>query len=608
MKLFIFLLAVVCSISASEVDTKLYGDLQQRISYYEEIQKQIEATEHTKLQSAEILKEEKLYLSRLRSASSQDVQIEQYDLKTLTEETVSFDNYYNAVNAVASLLVKQNQHSKMLRALNDKSLFSKKEVENIVEEDKPKLLSFQLQHAYYKLQEKNIETKLQLIQTHEKEIMQTLFNSITLLTCDTVKKIDEKLQLSYKDIEKISLKKVALQIDLEKALIEDSIKIDQIKQKIESAEALYQQAINDKVMYSVQQSLCMLNRKQNKRFFKKIDEIEVIIKDTSGDSKLIYREQLNVLREISKDVFGSTKLFFGATLHEINEMLMQVKGYFTSTIFVFNERSISLLSLIKAILLIIVGFFIGGLYKRWITRISRKWPDMSQMSVRVTSNIGYYLIVITLLIIAIGSIGIDLTSVSLIAGALSIGIGFGLQTVVSNFIAGIILMFERTIRIGDTVEISDTLRGRVTDMRIRSTTIKTFDNIDIVVPNSSFIQNNVVNWTLEDVSRRLHIPFSVAYGTEVKDVMNVILDELKQSELKYIDNDTTKEAEVWMTDMNKGSVDYELLVWVEWDSRLRPNSLKSDFLILIYNALNKHGIEIPFPQLDLHVKHMPTSV
>jgi small-conductance mechanosensitive channel len=206
--------------------------------------------------------------------------------------------------------------------------------------------------------------------------------------------------------------------------------------------------------------------------------------------------------------------------------------------------------------------------------------------------------------IAVGSLGIDMTSISLIAGALSIGIGFGLQTVVSNLIAGIILMFERTIRIGDTIEISDTLRGTVTDMRIRSTTIKTVDNIDIIIPNSSFIQNNVINWTLEDTSKRQHISFIVAYGTDIEYLKKVVLDELEHSDLKYIRDDSNKQPEVWMKAMNSSSIDFELLVWVEWDNKLRPNSLKSDFLILIYNTLNKYGIQIPFPQLDLHVKHM----
>lgn len=604
MKKIIFLLFFGTLLFGAQIDTKLFESAQKE-SYYEEIQKQIEADEKSKLKSKEIIKEEKLYLKRVKSAASQTIQIEEYDLKHLSKSSIKINEYYSGVNLLASLHVKQNQHRKMIREVSSKSLFLKQTIENIVEEDKSKLLSYQLQYAYYKLQEKNIDSKLQLFQPQEQEIKDILFKTISLINCDTLKSVDEELKLITKEIDKLSLQQVSLEISLEKAIIEESIEIEQIKKKLESMKALYQQYINKKIVFEVEQSLCILKEKRNRAFFKKIGEIESNIEEVSVEERLAYKEQISILREIAKEVFGSTKLFFGSTVYEIKEMLTQIKGYFTSALFVFNERPISLFSLFKALVFIVVGFFIGMFYKRWINRISNRWPDMSQMSIRLASNIGYYVIITISFIIAIGSLGIDMTSLSLIAGALSIGIGFGLQTVVSNLIAGIILMFERTIRIGDVIEISDTLRGRVTDMRIRSTTIKTFDNIDIVIPNSSFIQNNVINWTLEDVSRRLHIPFGVAYGTDVEHVKKVVLDELDESDLRYIKGNSAKEPEIWMIGMNNSSVDFELLVWVEWESKLRPNSLRSDFLILIYKALNKHGIQIPFPQLDLHVKSMP---
>lgn len=607
MRFFIFMLLVATLLLGAEVDTKLYENTPKE-SYYEEIKNQILSDEKSKKKPIEITKEEKLYLQRVRSAASQVVQIEEYDLESLSQKSISFENYYSAINAAASLHVKQNEHKKMLSAVNSKSLFLKQTITNIIEDEKPKLLSYQLQYAYYKLQEKNLEAKIKLLQSHEQDIKKMLFSILGLIECEKINSIDEKVQQNDKEIMVLSSQKVALQINLEKALIEESTKVEQTQKRLESVETLYQELINKKIIYQIEQSSCMLKEKKNRSFFKKITEIESAIQEITQESNFVHKEELTILRDIAKEVFGTTKLFFGSTLHEIKGMFSQIKGYFVSPIFVFNEQPISLLSLIKAFILIILGFFTAMLYKGWIARISNKWPDMSQMSIRLASNIGYYLIVIISFVIAIGSLGIDMTSISLIAGALSIGIGFGLQTVVSNFIAGVILMFERTIRIGDMIEISDKLRGRVTDMRIRSTTIKTFDNIDIVIPNSSFIQNNVINWTLEDVSRRLHIPFGVAYGTDVDYVKKVILDELKESHLTYINDVSAKEPEIWMTGMSSSSVDFELLVWVEWESKLRPNSLKSDFLILIYNSLNKYGIQIPFPQLDLHVKHMPKDI
>lgn len=608
MKWIISALLLTGILFSAEIDVNLYEGTETE-AYYQKIQEQIESASKSKLYPQQIIQEEKLYLSRVRSAASQILQVEPNYIKAFEQNaTITLDHYYSVLSETASLRLSLKERSEILDDIQSKLKHTRKLIKNLVEENKQSLLTYQLQYAYYKLQKKNLETKLGLLQKHEVQTVQMLAQNLPRVVCDRIKSIETELLANEKKIENSLQEKIAVQIDLEKALIEESAKVEYLKEKTLLCNTRHQEALSKELTLHIQKSLCLLQQSRNKDFFNLIDEITEMIRSISKEERPLYTEQVNILMQIAKTEFGSTKLFFGSALHESMDLLSKLRDSFSTPLFIYNEQPISLLSLLKALLFIILGFFAGKSYKRWIARVSRKWPNMSQMSIRLASNIGYYLIIFITLIIAVGSLGINMTSISLIAGALSIGIGFGLQTVVSNLIAGIILMFERTIRIGDTVEISDVLRGRVTDMRIRSTTIKTFDNVDIVVPNSSFIQNNVINWTLEDLTRRLHIPFGVAYGTEIKDVIRVILEELEQSDLKYIRNDSSKSPEVWMTNMNSSSVDFELLVWIEWDNKLRPNSFRSDFLILIYNALNKHGIQIPFPQLDLHVKHMPTEV
>lgn len=608
MKWIISALLLTGILFSAEIDVNLYEGTETE-AYYQKIQEQIENASKSKLYPQQIIQEEKLYLSRVRSAASQILQVEPNYIKAFEQNaTITLDHYYSVLSETASLRLSLKERSEILDDIQSKLKHTRKLIKNLVEENKQSLLIYQLQYAYYKLQKKNLETKLGLLQKHEVQTGQMLAQNLPRVVCDRIKSIETELLANEKKIENSLQEKIAVQIDLEKALIEESAKVEYLKEKALLSNTRHQEALIKELTLHIQKSLCLLQEKSNKDFFNLIDEITEMIRSISKEERPLYTEQVNILMQIAKTEFGSTKLFFGSTLHESMDLLSKLRDSFSTPLFIYNEQPISLLSLLKALLFIILGFFVGKSYKRWIARVSRKWPNMSQMSIRLASNIGYYLIIFITLIIAVGSLGINMTSISLIAGALSIGIGFGLQTVVSNLIAGIILMFERTIRIGDTVEISDVLRGRVTDMRIRSTTIKTFDNVDIVVPNSSFIQNNVINWTLEDLTRRLHIPFGVAYGTEIKDVIRVILEELEQSDLKYIRNDSSKSPEVWMTNMNSSSVDFELLVWIEWDNKLRPNSFRSDFLILIYNALNKHGIQIPFPQLDLHVKQMPAEV
>lgn len=589
---------------AVQIDVKLYEGTD-REAYYQEIRKQIQTAAEKGQRPKEIIEEEKKQLEELQGAVSQAVWIERYDTGTLSGGTVSLQQYYSALNAVAMLRVKQEQQRRILQGVQSKLAYYKQKIERITEAEKPRLLSYQLQFAYYKLRQGAIEEKSALLYAHEQELARAFLNALAVLQCDAVSRIDAELALGKVEIEKTLGQKAALKNDWEKALIKESGDTGKILKEMELADSHYQNILREKIMLQTEQSLCMLQKKQSRDFFKLLGAIETVTLEISNEERPLYIAQAGVLRDVAKEVLGATKLLLGATMQESKDVLAKLKTAVSSPLFVYNEQAVSLLSLFKAFSLIVIGFFVGLMYKRWIARLAVKWPDMSQMSMRLVSNVGYYLIVVVAFMIAIGSIGIDMTNISLIAGALSIGIGFGLQTVVSNLIAGIILMFERTIRIGDTIEISDVLRGRVTDMRIRSTTIKTFDNIDIVVPNSSFIQNNVINWTLDDPTRRIHIPFGVAYGTEVEKVKKVVLEELASSDLKYIKDDSNKQPEIWMVAMNSSSVDFELLVWVEWASKLRPNSLRSDFLILIYNALYKHGIQIPFPQLDLHVKQMP---
>jgi len=219
------------------------------------------------------------------------------------------------------------------------------------------------------------------------------------------------------------------------------------------------------------------------------------------------------------------------------------------------------------------------------------------------ANIGYYLIVVIAFFIALNALGLKLSSLALVAGALSVGIGFGLQNIVSNFVSGLILMFERSIKIGDYIQLNENnLSGHVTDIRMRSTTINTNDNIDIVVPNQEFIQHDVINWTKNDKIRRYEIPFGVKYGTDAEKVVGVILKAVNQSKYSDIYINGEKHTRVLMTGMGDSSVDFILQLWIKGNEILFPKRTNSRFLMLIYKTLNENDIEIPFPQRDLHIR------
>lgn len=291
-----------------------------------------------------------------------------------------------------------------------------------------------------------------------------------------------------------------------------------------------------------------------------------------------------------------------STEHDFSHLLHVITTTLTEPMFTINNTQISLVKLFTALAIFVLAFIIGGFYKVQIhKRISRK-SNISTSTQTILTNMGYYTIIVIAFFISLNILGINLSSLALVAGALSVGIGFGLQNIVSNFVSGLILMFERSVKVGDFVELSDTLRGRILDIRMRSTIISTNANINVIVPNQNFIQNNVVNWTMNDMIKRFAIPFSVAYGTKPQIVIDIIMEALTKSGFTDIYADNEKKSRVLMTKMNNSSVDFELFVWVRGNEILKPKRTISRFLILIYDTLYEHKIEIPFPQLDLHIK------
>jgi small-conductance mechanosensitive channel len=197
--------------------------------------------------------------------------------------------------------------------------------------------------------------------------------------------------------------------------------------------------------------------------------------------------------------------------------------------------------------------------------------------------------------------GIDFSNLALIAGALGVGLGFGLQSIVSNFVSGLIILFEQTLRVGDYIELDTGLTGTVKAINVRSTLINTNDNIDIVVPNSEFTTTRLTNWTLGERTRRMRIPFGVAYGSDKELVRKAALEAA--AEVPYtLTHMKGREPDVWLVNYGDSSLDFLLLVWVNRQGARRPTRTTAAYLWELETRLAEYGIEIPFPQRDLHLR------
>jgi potassium-dependent mechanosensitive channel len=254
---------------------------------------------------------------------------------------------------------------------------------------------------------------------------------------------------------------------------------------------------------------------------------------------------------------------------------------------------------------LIVVFTIGVIFTRWLQRLMRlsvlprTTIDRGAQTSLVT-GIGYLGLTLTTLI-AVSSAGLDLSNLAVVAGALSLGIGFGLQAIVSNFVSGIILLVERPIKEGDWVEVSG-YSGYVRKISVRATRIETFDRHDVVLPNSELISGAVKNMTLSNMTGRLLVPVGVAYGSDLEKTRQIMLAAAREHPGVIPD----PAPGVLFVGLGDSSLDFELRCFLRDIGQ--TVMIKSDLLMTIYTRLNEEKIEIPFPQRDIHLRDIDRLV
>jgi small-conductance mechanosensitive channel len=266
--------------------------------------------------------------------------------------------------------------------------------------------------------------------------------------------------------------------------------------------------------------------------------------------------------------------------------------------------NVSIGKLLAAAVLLLVFMVGSSVLKTLLRRYSRRHDNISLSSVYTVERLVHYLLMAVGALWALSIAGVPMAKMTVFAGALGVGLGFGLQAIFNNFVSGLILLFERSLKVGDFVELASGVHGSVRDIYIRATRITTNDNIDILVPNSEFVNGRVVNWTLREAARRLKIPFGVAYGTDKERVKMAALEAAREVPFT-LTQEGTRAPQVWLTGFGDSSLDFQLVVWLTAEATRRPGAVTAAYNWALHTALDKYGIEIPFPQRDLHVKSWP---
>lgn len=269
--------------------------------------------------------------------------------------------------------------------------------------------------------------------------------------------------------------------------------------------------------------------------------------------------------------------------------------------FKLGSIQISLLALIEFLVLISIVFLVAKVVRHLLLSRLLSRTNMSTGLQKVLARfVGYFVIFIGLFI-SFRILQIDLSGLAFLAGALGLGLGFGLQNIISNFVSGLIILAERPIQVGDRIDVGG-LQGDVVEINARSTKIITNDNITIIVPNSEFISSRVINWSHGDRKVRFNIPVGVAYSSDPRKVEKALLEVAAD----VPDVLKTPPPVVRFASFGDSALNFELCVWTESMVQHKAK-LTSEVNFRIFDRFQKLGIEIPFPQREVHIKSVPAG-
>jgi len=270
--------------------------------------------------------------------------------------------------------------------------------------------------------------------------------------------------------------------------------------------------------------------------------------------------------------------------------------------FDFETIHISPYRVLQLLTVFVALFWVAALLSDWVSSVIKRLTRLKTSDRALVTQILQIVIYIVLFLVGLSLLGLDLTALTVFSGAVGIGVGFGLQKIASNFISGIILLFEKTVEVDDLIELDDGTAGFIRRISGRFTLLETFDGKDIMIPNEDFITSRVINWTFTNPKGRIEVWIGVAYGSDYELAHQCILNAAREHPRCSDD----PEPQCFMRRFGESSVDFVLFFWVDdiTTGRWLP---QSEVMFAITKKFNENGIVIPFPQRDVHLKDKETS-
>lgn len=280
----------------------------------------------------------------------------------------------------------------------------------------------------------------------------------------------------------------------------------------------------------------------------------------------------------------------------INEIFAWIHSASVFTLFTIGASKFTLGSLVTIAVSLFLLFYLAKKIKGLLIRRILPRYQIEQSAAHSIATLTHYAFVILGLIIVVQASGIDLSTLSILIGALGIGIGLGLQNITNNFISGLIILFERPIKVGDRVDVGN-VAGNIVKISSRATTIVTNDNISIIVPNSDFINSKVINWSLADRTIRCNFPVFTSYREDPLRIKALLLEVA--AETRGVLHDPP--SDVLFEKFEEHGIRFNLRVWTA-EYIDRPGVLQSQLYYAVFSKFRAHQVEIPYPQRDLHLR------
>lgn len=287
-------------------------------------------------------------------------------------------------------------------------------------------------------------------------------------------------------------------------------------------------------------------------------------------------------------------------MEHLRDLWEGFQGVFGFSLFKLRGGDFTIANLLGVFLTIFLVWLVAKIIRRTLSRYGDGHPGRNRATIYMLSRLAQYVVLGIGAMLVLDVAGVPISQFAVFAGAIGVGLGFGLQAIFNNFVSGLILLFDRSLKVGDYVELASGAHGEVRDIHIRCTRITTNDDIDILVPNSEFVNGRVTNWTLSERTRRIKVPFQVAYGSD-KDAVRAAGIEAANAVPFTLSNNERRAPQVWLRSFDDSGITYALVVWLGAEAIGRQGAVVAAYNWELDSALKRHGVSMPFPQRDLHI-------